>query len=106
MQYVNTTIRFSRRRIVVYLLILGWLLLVPVFRSNANHFGWGFFPMTVSCLLVPFIAVGIAIDLVLRIIEVRAKRPDLPVRMAAIALPFFALLVAGFSLIKLFGENQ
>ena len=55
--------RVTRSRLALYLLTLFWLLLFPVFGANAAHFGWGFFPLIASGIVVPLLAMVLFADL-------------------------------------------
>lgn len=88
----------------MYSLILGWLLLIPIFEDNSYNFGWGFLPGFFSVLLVPFIAVGIGIDFIIRLFAAHlcSRFSSLFVRVAAVAVPLFLLLLAGRILFRMF----
>lgn len=105
---MDVIIDFSVRRIVSYSLIAGWLLLVPVFIDHSDYFGWGFFPYAISHLLVPCLAVGIGIDLIIRLFAAHlcSRFCSLLIRVAAVAVPLFLLILSVRALLLLFGKGR
>jgi hypothetical protein len=101
-------IDFSRRRIIIYSLMLVWLLLVPVFSDQSSHFGWGFIPGLISLLLVPCIAIGTGIDFIIRLFAAYlcSRYSSLFVRVAAVAVPLFLFLLATRLLFIMFFEGE
>lgn len=97
-------IDFSRRRIIIYSLILGWLLLIPIFEAQSRNFGWGFMPGLISVLLIPCVAIGTGIDFIIRLFAAYlcSRYSSLFVRVAAVAVPLFLFLLALRLLIKIF----
>jgi len=104
---MDEIIDFTPRRIVCYSLTGGWLLLVPVFIDQSDHFGWGFFPYMISHLLVPCLAVGIGIDLIKRLFAANlcSRFCSLLIRVTAVAVPLCLLLLAVRDLLMLFGKR-
>lgn len=105
--HMDENIDFSLRRIVSYSLTAGWLLLVPVFIDQSDHFGWGFLPYVISHLLVPCLAVGIGIDLIIRLFAAYlcSRFCSMLIRVAAVAVPLFLLLLAVRALLMMFGNR-
>ena len=68
----------SRWWIGLYCFAAFWLLLVA--SLDASHFGPGFFPLLVSIVLVPLLAVVFLIDLFVRIVEAILGKGASPAR--------------------------
>lgn len=78
-----------------------WLLLVSLL--DASHFGPGFFPLMVSLVLVPLLAIVFLFDLFVRIAEaVLGKRSSLIRRLGPVVVSSIGAAVYGrFSVVYL-----
>jgi hypothetical protein len=56
--------RWPAARKSFYLAALTWLVLLPVFGTNSEHFGWGFFPLIASIVVVPLVTLALLADLI------------------------------------------
>jgi len=41
------------KQVIYYIFIIVWLILMPIFKANISHFGWGVIPLLLSIILIP-----------------------------------------------------
>jgi hypothetical protein len=81
-------IRYSAFRVGFYALTCLWIALQPVFAEESAHFGWGFFPMLASIVVVPVLLGALIVDVVIRVVDATAASTESTSRRAvAIAIP-------------------
>lgn len=94
-------IRYSGFRVVFYLFSLLWMITLLGFEENASHFGWGFFPLLASIVVVPVILVALFADVIMRIVDACTLRSyTLVSRIVALVIPAVLLIGSGIWLYK------
>jgi hypothetical protein len=88
--------RWPAARKVFYLAASTWLVLLPVFGANSEHFGWGFFPLIASIVVVPLVTLALLADLIYSTLTAfHAPRPGTAHPWVVPAVG--ALLLAGYA---------
>ncbi len=78
----------------LYCFAAFWLFMVA--SLDASHFGPGFFPLLISLLLVPLLAVVFLIDMCVRIVEaIQGKEASLARRLGPLAVSVIGVAVYG-----------
>ena len=78
----------------LYTFAAFWLLLVA--SLDASHFGPGFFPLLISIVLVPLLAIIFAVDLIARVLDaILGKQASLARRLGPVAVAATGAVVYG-----------
>ena len=84
----------SRWWIGLYCFAAFWLLLVA--SLDASHFGPGFFPMVISLVLVPLLAITFLFDMFARVVDaIIGKRASLVRRLCPLVVSVTGFVVYG-----------
>ncbi|MBT8067039.1 MAG: hypothetical protein KJO09_07340 [Gammaproteobacteria bacterium] len=84
----------SKWWIGLYTFAAFWLLLVA--SLDSSHFGPGFFPLLISIVLVPLLAIIFAVDLFARVVDaILGKRAALARRLGPVAVAATGAIVYG-----------
>lgn len=80
--------------LIYYILIFVWLTLMPIFKANISHFGWGMIPLLLSILLIPgfiFFLLKVIINNVLDL-STQEKSTNIGILVISILIPFILII--------------
>ena len=80
--------------LIYYILIFVWLTLMPIFKANISHFGWGMIPLLLSILLIPgfiFFLLKVIINNVLDL-STHEKSTNIGILVISILIPFILII--------------